>query len=180
MPCSPTTPALFGFAVQGKHCRLIHSCRSICCNLLQRSTCVWYLLLHHRACREALCAALSLAGPHRRLLLASGKPEDQAEQLSHSLVAQVLDSRFTVHGQPPPSERQQVEQLLRAQALSLRCCAYSGCTNLAGPSEASLQSKRCAGCRVARYCGPACQTADWRSGGHKAVCGRLRAAVAAD
>jgi hypothetical protein len=34
--------------------------------------------------------------------------------------------------------------------------------------------KVCPQCKDARYCGAACQTADWTTGGHKATCGTTR------
>jgi hypothetical protein len=33
------------------------------------------------------------------------------------------------------------------------------------------QFKVCPQCKTARYCGDACQTQDWTTGGHKAKCG---------
>jgi hypothetical protein len=59
-------------------------------------------------------------------------------------------------------------------------CNYLGCTNMAGLSELAAVSGRsciCAGCRVARYCGRACQRAAWKR--HKPECGALSAAAAA-
>jgi hypothetical protein len=59
-------------------------------------------------------------------------------------------------------------------------CNNSGCNNLAGLSELAAVSGRsciCGGCRVARYCGRACQRAAWKQ--HKPVCGALSAAAAA-
>jgi len=34
--------------------------------------------------------------------------------------------------------------------------------------------KVCPQCKEARYCGAACQKADWNTGGHKASCGKAR------
>jgi hypothetical protein len=63
-------------------------------------------------------------------------------------------------------------------------CAESShlrCSNLSGPSAEGLVAGRkgvvCGGCRVARYCSPACQQEDWRR--HRHVCRRLAAAAAA-
>ena len=53
-----------------------------------------------------------------------------------------------------PLAQQQGEEAaasLRALAAARRCC-HMGCTNLAGGSEAELPTKRCSGCRVARFC----------------------------
>jgi hypothetical protein len=59
-------------------------------------------------------------------------------------------------------------------------CNYHGCKNMTGLSELASVSGRsciCAGCRVARYCGRACQRAAWKQ--HKPVCTALSAAAAA-
>ena len=60
-----------------------------------------------------------------------------------------------------------------AEALATRTCAHVGCTTVVGASEAAApRGKRCSGCRLVRYCGAACQTADWPA--HKAACRELR------
>jgi hypothetical protein len=59
-------------------------------------------------------------------------------------------------------------------------CNNPTCSNLSGLTEAGLVSGRscvCGGCRVARYCGRACQRAVWKQ--HKPVCAALAAAAAA-
>ncbi|KAG2489972.1 hypothetical protein HYH03_011601 [Edaphochlamys debaryana] len=66
---------------------------------------------------------------------------------------------ITVSLMPPPSEARQ----------SLPVCSNPACTNLAGPSEASLRVKRCGGCEAARYCCRECQAAHWEAG-HKREC----------
>lgn len=50
----------------------------------------------------------------------------------------------------------------------LPSCCHVGCTNLAGVSEAALQTWLCSGCRRARYCSIQCQRAAWTS--HALVC----------
>ena len=60
-----------------------------------------------------------------------------------------------------------------AEALATRPCAHVRCTQLVGASEADTpRGKLCSGCRGVRYCGPACQKADWRA--HKAACRELQ------
>jgi hypothetical protein len=58
-------------------------------------------------------------------------------------------------------------------------CSHLRCTNLSGPSAEGLvagrKGVRCGRCRVARYCSPACQQADWPQ--HWRVCRRLAAAA---
>ena len=60
-----------------------------------------------------------------------------------------------------------------AEALATRPCAHVCCTTIVGAREAeSPRGKLCSGCRVVRYCGAACQKADWRA--HKAACRELQ------
>ena len=61
-----------------------------------------------------------------------------------------------------------------AQALTTRPCAHPGCCTVVGPSEAAApRGKRCSNCpRLVRYCGAACQKADWKA--HKAACAELQ------
>jgi hypothetical protein len=60
-------------------------------------------------------------------------------------------------------------------------CNHLHCTNLSGPSAEGLvagrKGVRCGGCRVARYCSPACQQADWPR--HRHMCRRLAAGAGA-
>jgi hypothetical protein len=59
-------------------------------------------------------------------------------------------------------------------------CNNPTCANLSGLTEMGLVSGCscvCAGCRVARYCGRACQRSAWKQ--HKPVCGALAAAATA-
>ena len=60
-----------------------------------------------------------------------------------------------------------------ARALATRACAHPGCTTVTGASEAEQPlGKRCSGCRLVRYCGAACQKADWPA--HKTACRELQ------
>jgi hypothetical protein len=51
-------------------------------------------------------------------------------------------------------------------------CWHLGCGCMAGCSERALRTHACAGCGLARYCGPACQRAHWPL--HRAQCLRWR------
>ena len=58
-------------------------------------------------------------------------------------------------------------------------CNYPACGNISGPTEVRLVSGRsciCGGCRIARYCGRACQRAAWKQ--HRPVCKLVAAAAA--
>ena len=60
-----------------------------------------------------------------------------------------------------------------AQALATRPCAHPCCTTIVGAREADApRGKRCSRCQVVRYCGRACQLADWPA--HKAACRELQ------
>ena len=60
-----------------------------------------------------------------------------------------------------------------AEALATRPCAHPCCASIVGAHEAETpRGKRCGGCRLARYCCPACQKADWPA--HKAACRELQ------
>jgi hypothetical protein len=60
-------------------------------------------------------------------------------------------------------------------------CSNPPCNDLSGPSAEELvagrKGVRCGGCRVARYCSPACQQADWPR--HRHMCRRLAAGAGA-
>jgi hypothetical protein len=101
----------------------------------------------------------------------------------------------------PPSESQQAASATASSSMEVRCraadlrqafsegmqacrprlqllgCSNPRCTNLSGPSAEGLvagcKGVRCGGCRVARYCSPACQKEDWAK--HRHVCRRLAA-----
>jgi hypothetical protein len=59
--------------------------------------------------------------------------------------------------------------------LQLVGCGNLGCACLSGPSAEGLVAGRkgvvCGGCRVTRYCSPACQEQDWAQ--HRQVCRRV-------
>jgi hypothetical protein len=57
------------------------------------------------------------------------------------------------------------------------CCNNPRCGNTRGLSEKAIvcgSGCLCAGCKVARYCGKACQQACWTPGAHKPACKMLR------
>ena len=89
--------------------------------------------------------------------------------------ATALAAALEVHWCKP----QQWRAALFGQAgfAAMHSCSYLRCANL-GPdcdrhSGAQQGSQKCGGCRVARYCGPACSHADWKAGRHKHVCRRF-------
>ncbi|PNH02902.1 hypothetical protein TSOC_011074 [Tetrabaena socialis] len=81
-----------------------------------------------------------------RLLAVGAKTEGDTFELAARLV--------------PPAE---------ARALLLTC-SYSGCTSLAGDSEADARMRWCRFCNSSCYCCGECQLSHWREGGHKEAC----------
>jgi hypothetical protein len=93
--------------------------------------------------------------------------------------------------QPLPETSSGVRAIVQAaaqqlQSLGAALCSFAvpcmcnnpGCTSMVGLSELAAVSGHsciCGGCRVARYCGRACQRAAWKQ--HKPVCGALSAAA---
>lgn len=58
-------------------------------------------------------------------------------------------------------------------AVAFSVAAGRGCCKLRCPDYTNAgRLKKCCGCNVARYCGPACHKAAWRAG-HKRVCAQL-------
>ena len=55
-----------------------------------------------------------------------------------------------------------------------RFCQNEGCEVVGHLKE----FKVCPQCKIARYCGAACQTQDWTAGGHKETCGTMASTVA--
>ncbi|KAF7354110.1 MYND-type domain-containing protein [Mycena venus] len=54
---------------------------------------------------------------------------------------------------------------------SLKACDNLDCEAPIGPKS---QFKRCSLCQTAHYCSSACQTLDWKHGGHRDICQNLR------
>ncbi|KAG2489975.1 hypothetical protein HYH03_011604 [Edaphochlamys debaryana] len=120
------------------------------------------------ALRGALGPGGALSEPELLALIEAvvGCGGGASEGLSGELSGFAKFIRRTVSLMPPPSEARR----------SLPGCSNPACTNLAGPSEASLRVKRCGGCEAARYCCRECQAAHWEVG-HKREC-RTAAAAA--
>ena len=53
-------------------------------------------------------------------------------------------------------------------------CAWRDCEYHEERPPAGTTLYNCKGCREVRYCSRACQTSDWKEGGHKAKCKRLK------
>ena len=59
------------------------------------------------------------------------------------------------------------------KALATRPCAHPCCATIVGPRVADTpRGQQCSGCQRARYCGAACQKADWPA--HRTACRELR------
>ncbi|KXZ43991.1 hypothetical protein GPECTOR_76g814 [Gonium pectorale] len=80
-----------------------------------------------------------------------------------------------INSLPPPLAVPAMEET--APLGRLRMCGNPRCVNFSGACEAELGLRQCAGCRVVRYCGAACQRADWQQ--HRAACADVKAATGA-
>ena len=124
--------------------------------------------------------AASALGPR---VTARYTPAADAVQAARIAIGRSPGPLFTsTAGQAVLTELQQHLQSLGGVLTSFafpHACNNPACSNLSGPSEARLVGGRscvCAGCLTARYCGRACQRANWRQ--HKPVCKGLAAAAA--
>lgn len=125
---------------------------------------------------EAQQSALSQLRSAFQSLLSSGAAAADALAVSRAsfwrrLRAEVLEPlALALEGQPGEDELQSAVEA--AEALATRNCGHVGCASILGASEADApRGKRCAACRLVRYCSVACQAADWP--GHKAACREL-------
>ena len=117
---------------------------------------------------------------HAQLAAAGCSPQ----HLQQQLVALLTSQQGTQQGLTDASLTALVQQLQATGAMLSsisvpHICNNPACANLSGPTEVRLVSGRsciCAGCRVARYCGRACQRAAWKQ--HKPVCKALAATSA--
>jgi hypothetical protein len=123
--------------------------------------------------------------------MVAGSTTDQLVAAGYTYLP-VLQQQLLTTSHAMSDEQPDAASMLAAaqqlQATGLVLCSFAvpcmcnnpGCTSMAGLSELGAVSGRsciCAGCRVARYCGRACQRAAWKR--HKPVCGALSAAAAA-
>jgi hypothetical protein len=93
-------------------------------------------------------------------------------------VVELLQSACTAQQHVAQAGPDVLAQLLQGLGLALSsmpvglACNNPLCTTLTGLSEQQLvvgSSRRCSGCRVARYCCKNCQVLQWKSG-HKPAC----------
>jgi hypothetical protein len=123
-----------------------------------------------------------------RFSLQTGITRDQLVAAGYAQVLQQLEQLASLQVvQASPSDSAAVLAAAKQlKSIGLALCSFAvpcmcnnpGCTSMAGLSELVAVSGRsciCAGCRVARYCGRACQRAAWKQ--HKPVCGALSAAA---
>ena len=135
-------------------------------------------LMQH--CNTAICLLPALTGILTEQSQAADAPPDAAPPASTSGSS---CAALRVSHNTALTSMQQHLQVLGTALTSFafpHACNNSACSSMSGPSEAQLVGGRscvCAGCLTARYCGRACQRANWRQ--HKPVCKALAAAAAA-
>ncbi|VDB91636.1 unnamed protein product [Peniophora sp. CBMAI 1063] len=61
---------------------------------------------------------------------------------------------------------------MRHDQQGARLCSWATCQYYCTPAPNKLST--CKGCREARYCSRECQLSDWKQGGHRIVCRRVR------
>jgi hypothetical protein len=134
---------------------------------------------------------LAAAGTMQQLIALGYQPQDMQQQLAGAAEAleslcEDLPTAEPLGGGGTTALLKEIQMQLHAASTVMACfamphaCNNPACSNVSGPSEAQLVGGRsciCAGCRIARYCGRACQGAMWRQ--HKPVCKALAAAAAA-
>ena len=112
---------------------------------------------------------------HAELLNSPAYWERMRVEVTEPLAAVLTAEAAAIEGAAAEELEAEVEL---AEALALRPCAHLGCTTILGPGGGEVpRGKRCGGCRLLRYCGAACQKADWP--GHKTACRELQARSAA-
>lgn len=102
-----------------------------------------------------------------------------------SSLQRIREARAVLQGQqrggPPGVEALRVGQAVLSRLATPHACNNPSCINTSGASERLLVSGRscvCGGCRVAHYCGRACQRKHWKQ--HKPVCEGLQTGMLLD
>ncbi|KAK9807667.1 hypothetical protein WJX72_005773 [[Myrmecia] bisecta] len=126
-------------------------------------------LVHLLPCNEVTdrCICVLRDGCHNKNL---AQPEQIAKDDSTTCMGELVGALEAVCG--PLDQAAAAVALERSRMATLGPgCHNPACTNLAGASEADLPVQKCAGCKKACYCSPACQKAAWKV--HKLVCKEL-------
>lgn len=130
---------------------------------------------------------LKASSTQEQLVAAGYTSQALPQQLQQAVAALQGAQDSAINRQPDAACLQEaVQQLMAADSalcsFAVPCmCNNPSCTNISGLTELSLVSGRsciCGGCKVARYCGRACQRAMWKQ--HKPVCAALAAAAVLD
>jgi len=128
--------------------------------------------MHRLRCERAACSEdPALYGQLPRHLQLTPQQRQQAWGSATRFVEQALPmmrglaAALQALWQQQPERQQQVQLDLAQAAAGRPGCSYLRCAEVQGG-----KSKRCSGCRIARFCSVACQHNDWRQGGHKQVC----------
>jgi hypothetical protein len=123
-----------------------------------------------------------------QLTAAGYAPLPVLQQLQQLLALPVLQQLLATPEPSPPDTAAKLVAAQHLQSTGLALCSFAvpgmcnnhGCTSMSGLTELSSTSGHsciCEGCRVACYCGRACQRAAWKQ--HRHVCAALSTAAAA-
>ncbi|KZV74855.1 hypothetical protein PENSPDRAFT_748958 [Peniophora sp. CONT] len=69
-------------------------------------------------------------------------------------------------------ELDEVKARTRFETRHARMCSWAPCPSHTKPSDKPLQV--CKGCKETRYCSRDCQVNDWKEGGHRVMCRRIK------
>jgi hypothetical protein len=104
-------------------------------------------------------------------------PPDVLADVVHWLQKSCVDEQSYV-SDPSPGANPTIQERIIFSLDMPRSTARDGapfCRNDGCQVVGQLKDFRvCPQCKSARYCGKACQTEDWTTGGHKATCGTFR------
>ena len=97
-------------------------------------------------------------------------PASSGRDSSSAATAGMRKAQPARAAQPVP-DAQQHYQRQPLKPFGRHLCWYPECPTFSGASEADVPMERCSACKVARYCGRACQAAHWKAG-HKQECSK--------
>ncbi|KZV70226.1 hypothetical protein PENSPDRAFT_651749 [Peniophora sp. CONT] len=105
------------------------------------------------------------------LSLRSGKNETQKVQAIFT-TRKVLGAWKALGAAMGLEEEKEKTDYEREMKHAVQFCAWKDCRYYTEKPETATRT--CAGCDEVRYCGKPCQQSDWKEGGHKLRCRRIK------